>query len=224
MTAVGDRRPIPIMETYGNVADMIISLPPRGVDGTGTQQRHNQGMPFGTRGGVSRRAHLPRPMANTNCRSATSRSRAKCRTWNSNKPSSRCSTARSSIRTEIGGEEDHKWIDQILDDAVAQINERLKNIRFHATAGQHIVTVTFLQRSMAESDERTGIAALEGGQDRVHAVHALQVRGPLEVTGMGESRKPAENFRVLSARDRRGIGLRRADPRTTWPRAHSAVR
>jgi hypothetical protein len=25
--AVGDRRPIPIMETYGNVADMIISLP-----------------------------------------------------------------------------------------------------------------------------------------------------------------------------------------------------
>src|SRR5690606_38395057 len=47
--AVGDRRPIPIMETYGNVADMIISLPPRGTPGTGTQQRHNPGMPFGTR-------------------------------------------------------------------------------------------------------------------------------------------------------------------------------
>ena len=51
--AVGDRRPIPIMETYGNVADMIISLPARGQDGTGTQQRHKEGMPFGTRGGVS---------------------------------------------------------------------------------------------------------------------------------------------------------------------------
>src|SRR5690606_29666706 len=51
--AVGDPRPIPIMETYGNVADMIISLPARGQDGTGSQQRHNEGFPFGTRGGVS---------------------------------------------------------------------------------------------------------------------------------------------------------------------------
>src|SRR5690606_29262680 len=34
--AVGDRRPRPIMGTYGNVADMIISLPPRGTPGTGT--------------------------------------------------------------------------------------------------------------------------------------------------------------------------------------------
>ncbi|MDY6983969.1 MAG: DUF1592 domain-containing protein, partial [Pseudomonadota bacterium] len=90
-------------------------------------------------------------------------------------------------RTVIGGEQDHKWIDQILDDAVAQINARLKNVRFHATAGQHTVAVTFVQRSMAESDERSSVAALEGGQSRVPAIHALQVRGPLEVTGMGES-------------------------------------
>lgn len=90
-------------------------------------------------------------------------------------------------RTTIGGEQDHKWIDQILDDAVAQINARLKEVRFHATAGQHNVTVTFLQRTMAESDERNRIPALEGGQDRVHAVHALQIRGPLSVTGMSES-------------------------------------
>ncbi|MES2605138.1 MAG: DUF1592 domain-containing protein, partial [Pseudomonadota bacterium] len=90
-------------------------------------------------------------------------------------------------RTVIGGEKDHKWIDQILDDAVAQINERLRGIRFHATAGQHTVTVTFVQRTLAESDERARIPALEGGQDRVHAVHAIQVRGPLTVTGMSDS-------------------------------------
>ena len=29
------------------------TLPPRGTPGTGTQQRHNEGMPFGTRGGMS---------------------------------------------------------------------------------------------------------------------------------------------------------------------------
>ena len=184
--AVGDNRPIPIMETYGNVADMIISLPARGVDGTGSQQRHNQGMPFGTRGGVSVEhtfladgvyelqigdLALAREVPNMEFEQTVVA----------------LLDGKEFYRTELGGEEDHKWVDQILDDAVAQINARLKNIRFHATSGQHVVTVTFLQRSMAESDERVSIPAMEGGQDRVHAVHALQVRGPLEVTGLGNS-------------------------------------
>ncbi len=184
--AVGDRRPIPIMETYGNVADMIISLPARGIDGTGSQQRHNQGMPFGTRGGVSVEhtfladgvyelqigdLALAREVPNMEFAQTVVA----------------LLDGKEFYRTELGGEEDHKWIDQILDDAVAQINARLKNIRFHATAGQHTVTVTFIQRTMAESDERVSIAAMEGGQDRIHGVNALQVRGPLEVTGMGDS-------------------------------------
>ena len=37
---------------------------------------------------------------------------------------------------------------------VEEINNRLRKIRFKATAGQHELTVTFLQRSFAESDER----------------------------------------------------------------------
>jgi hypothetical protein len=184
--AVGDRRPIPIMETYGNVADMIISLPARGIDGTGSQQRHNQGMPFGTRGGVSVEhtfladgvyelqigdLALAREVPNMEFEQTVVA----------------LLDGKEFYRTELGGEEDHKWVDQILDDAVAQINARLKNIRFHATAGQHTVTVTFLQRTMAESDERVSIPAMEGGQDRIHGINALQVRGPLEVTGMGDS-------------------------------------
>ena len=91
------------------------------------------------------------------------------------------------FRTDIGGEEDHKAIDQIQDDAVAEINARLRGIRFDATAGQHTVTVTFLQRSFAESDERTRETSLAGGQDRIHKIHALQIRGPLTVTGMSET-------------------------------------
>ncbi len=184
--AIGDERPIPIMETYGNVADMIISLPPRGIDGTGSQQRHNQGMPFGTRGGVSVEHNfladgeyelsigdlaLAREVPNMEFENTVVA----------------LLDGVEFYRTEIGGEPDHKWIDQILDDGVAQINARLKNIRFQAPAGQHNVTITFIQRSMAESDERTRIPALEGGQDRVHAVHALQIRGPLKVTGMSET-------------------------------------
>jgi len=184
--ALGDNRPIPIMETYGNVADMIISLPPRGVDGTGSQQRHNEGMPFGTRGGVTVEHNF---LADGEYELAIG-DLALAREVPNMEFENTVVALLDGVefyRTVIGGEPDHKWIDQILDDGVAQINARLKNIRFHAPAGQHNITVTFIQRSMAESDERTRIPALEGGQDRVHAVHALQIRGPLSVSGMSDS-------------------------------------
>ena len=100
-------------------------------------------------------------------------------------------------RTTIGGEEDHKGIDQRLDDAVAKINGRLKDIRFHATAGQHKVAVTFLRRSYAEHDDRSaspghsddsrGFNPIQGGQQRVPAVHAVYIKGPVKITGMSDS-------------------------------------
>src|SRR5262249_21313297 len=99
-------------------------------------------------------------------------------------------------RTHLGGEEDHKAIDQKLDDAVARINGRLKDIRFRATAGQHTVAVTFLRRSYAEDDARTlqyqpgddrrTANLLEGGKPRVQAVHASQSKGPVKITGMSD--------------------------------------
>jgi hypothetical protein len=184
--AIGDRRPIPVMETYGNVADMIISLPPRGIDGTGSQQRHNQGMPFGTRGGMS----VEHTFLADGEYELTIGDLALAREVPNMEFENTVVALLDGVefyRAVIGGEEDHKWIDQILDDAVASINSRLKGIRFHATAGQHTVTVTFLQRTFAESDERVRIPALEGGQDRVHGVHALQIRGPLSVSGMSET-------------------------------------
>src|SRR5678815_4166484 len=97
-------------------------------------------------------------------------------------------------RTNIGGEKDHKAIDQHLDTAVEEINGRLKKIKFHATAGQHKIAITFVHRSFAESDERTRTNALEGGQERIQAVHALQIRGPLTVTGMSLTGSRAKLF------------------------------
>ena len=41
---------------------------------------------------------------------------------------------------------------------------------------------------------RTGTAALEGGQERIQAVHALQIKGPLSVTGMSGSPSRAKIF------------------------------
>jgi hypothetical protein len=100
-------------------------------------------------------------------------------------------------RTQLGGEGDHKAVDQKLDDAIAKINGRLKDIRFRATAGQHTVAITFLRRSYAEDDARTlqyqagddrrAANLLEGGQHRVQAVHAFHIKGPVQITGMSDS-------------------------------------
>jgi hypothetical protein len=97
-------------------------------------------------------------------------------------------------RTNIGGEADHKAIDQRLDPAVEEINGRLRKIRFRAPAGQHKLSITFVHRTFAESDERTRTAALEGGQERIQAAHALQIRGPLSVAGMSGSPSRARIF------------------------------
>ena len=197
--AIGDRRPIPIMETYGSEADMIISLPARGTPGTGVQQNHMAGMPFGTRGGMSIRYNfmadgeyelnigdlaLGREVPNMEFKNTVVA----------------LLDGKEFFRTELGGDEDHEAIDQEQADAVTGINLRLKGIRFNATAGQHIVTVTFLHRSFAESDEREPALAMEGGQSRIHKLHALQVRGPLKVTGMSES-EPRKRIFVCYPRE-----------------------
>src|SRR4029077_16112442 len=79
-------------------------------------------------------------------------------------------------RTSIGGEADHKAIDQTLDPAVEAINGRLRKIHFRTTKGRTTRAITSLQRGFAESDERLRTIALEGGQERIQAAHALQIR------------------------------------------------
>src|SRR5262245_60118464 len=100
-------------------------------------------------------------------------------------------------RTNIGGEADHKAIDQTLDPAVEAINGRLRKIRFRTTQGQHKLAITFVQRSFAESDERIRTIALEGGQERIQAAHALQIRGPLSVSGLSASPSRSKIFICL---------------------------
>ncbi len=42
-----------VTTTFGNLGDMVISLQVRGHPGEGNQQLYRDGMPFGTRGGMS---------------------------------------------------------------------------------------------------------------------------------------------------------------------------
>ncbi len=184
--AVGDPAALPVTTTYGDVADMVISLPPAGAPGTGRQQHHIEGMPLGTRGGFVVEHNFPADGEYELMIGDMALAREVPRMEFENTVIALLD-GEEFYRTVIGGEADHKAIDQRLDPAVEEVNNRLRRIRFHATAGQHQLAVTFLHRSFAESDERTRTVALEGGQTRIQAAHALQIRGPLTVTGISDS-------------------------------------
>ena len=196
LQAVGDPKSVPLETTYGVPANMILSLAAAPALGSGNQQRYKDGMPFGTRGGMSVEHNFPADGEYV----LTIGDMALARTV----PNLEFENTVIALldgkeiwRTQLGGEADHKAVDQTLDDAVARINGRLKDIKFRATAGQHTVAVTFLRRSYAEDDGRTlqfgagddrrSANLLEGGQHRVQAVHAFHIKGPVQITGMSDS-------------------------------------
>jgi mono/diheme cytochrome c family protein len=183
LDAVGNPKAPPVTTTYGDVADMVISLPPSGAPGTGRQQHRLPGMPFGTRGGFVVEHNFPADGQYELTIGDMALAREVPRMEFENTVVVLLD-GKEFYRTNIGGDADHKAIDQQLDPAVERINARLRKIPFTATAGQHTIGVTFVHRTYAESDERTRTVALEGGQERIQAVHALEIRGPLKVTGM----------------------------------------
>jgi mono/diheme cytochrome c family protein len=193
LEAIGNPKAPAETITHGDVANMVISLPPAGEPGTGRQQHHVEGMPFGTRGGFSVEHSFPADGEYELTIGDMALAREVPRMEFENTVIALLD-GKEFYRTTIGGDSDHKAIDQRLDPAVEEINGRLRKIRFRAPAGQHRLAITFLQRSFAESDERLRTVALEGGQERIQAAHALQIRGPLAVTGMSASASRAKIF------------------------------
>jgi mono/diheme cytochrome c family protein len=193
LEAIGNPKAPAETITYGDVANMVISLPPSGEPGSGRQQHHIEGMPLGTRGGFSVQHNFPADGDYELTIGDMALAREVPRMEFENTVIALLD-GREIYRTNIGGDADHKAIDQRLDPAVEEINGRLRKIRFRATAGQHRLAITFQQRTFAESDERIRTLALEGGQERIQAAHALQIRGPLAVTGMSASASRSKIF------------------------------
>jgi mono/diheme cytochrome c family protein len=88
---------------------------------------------------------------------------------------------------QIGGEEDLKAIDQQQAPAVAAINGRFRDIPVKVTAGPHEVGVTFIARTYAESDEVLYEFRPGGGEDRIPRVGSLEIVGPFNPGGLGET-------------------------------------
>ena len=51
--AMGNAKSLPVVTTYGNKNDMVIALAAEGLPASGSQLIYKEGMPFGTRGGIS---------------------------------------------------------------------------------------------------------------------------------------------------------------------------
>jgi mono/diheme cytochrome c family protein len=196
LEAIGNPKAPAETITYGDPANMVISLPPQGDPGTGRQQHHIEGMPLGTRGGFSVEHNFPADGEYELTIGDMALAREVPRMEFENTVIALLD-GKEFYRTKIGGDADHKAIDQRLDPAVEEINGRLRKIRFQTTQGQHKLAITFVQRSFAESDERIRTIALEGGQERIQAAHALQIRGPLAVTGLSASPSRSKIFICL---------------------------
>jgi mono/diheme cytochrome c family protein len=184
--AVGNPKAPNVTTTFGSIADMKISLQVRGHLGEGDQQLYRDGMPFGTRGGMSEEYIFPADGDYELTIGDLALGRDVPLMEFRNRVVALLD-GKEFFRTDIGGERDQKAIDQRQQVGVDAINDRLRNIRFHATEGPHRIAVTFIHRDFAESDERVRVTALEGGQERVQLMHAFQIRGPLDVTGLSDS-------------------------------------
>ena len=184
--AVGNLKAKPITTTYGQKADMVIALAAEGLDGTGSQLIHKEGMPFGTRGGIAFQHDFPAAGEYSLTIGDLASGRQIPRMEFRNTVIALLD-GREFFRTDVGGERDQKSIDQTQEKGVDAINARLRDIRFQAPAGQHTIALTFLKRSNIESEERFPAAPPEGGEVRQAFLSAMQIRGPLKVSGLGDS-------------------------------------
>ena len=184
--AMGDLKARAVSTTYGQLGDMVIALAAEGLDGSGSQLNHKEGMPFGTRGGISFLHDFPAAGEYSLTIGDLASGRQIPRMEFANTVVALLD-GKEFYRTTVGGNEDQKAIDQTQEKAVEEINARVRDIRFHAPAGQHRIAVTYLKRANIESEERFPAESPEGGEARQMFLSALRVRGPMRADGALDS-------------------------------------
>lgn len=148
-----------------------------------TQYAHIHGLPLGTRGGILAEHYFP-----SDGEYEINIANMAVALWVDNMQFRNTVVVtldgRKIHSTAIGGEDDLKAVDQLQDPAIDAINQRLKNIRFAATAGPHKVGVAFVHRTAAESEDRLQNFVAGGGQEHVFRVSSFQISGPYAPSGL----------------------------------------
>ncbi len=149
----------------------------------GNQLTHVPGLPLGTRGGILAKVDLPAD-GEYHINIADMAGGLWGNQLEYENPVVVTLDNKVVYQTVVGGEEDTKFFDQVMNGALDKVNGRLKNIKFQATAGPHKIGVTFRRQSFAESDDQLQMFAPGGGQDRSYRVSSFQLLGPFDVKGL----------------------------------------
>ena len=88
---------------------------------------------------------------------------------------------------DVGGDADMREVDQQLAPAIAELNSELQGIMIPISAGQHKVALTFMARSLVEADDIFQPFTPGGGDSRIMSPRRLEVAGPIEVSGIGNT-------------------------------------
>ena len=88
---------------------------------------------------------------------------------------------------QIGGAEQLKAVDQQQAAAVTAISGKFQGIPLKVTAGPHKVGVTFVARTLAESDDVLFSFRPGGGEERLPRVGSIDVQGPFTTEGLGNT-------------------------------------
>lgn len=91
------------------------------------------------------------------------------------------------FKASAGGAEDLKAVDQLQATAADEMQSRFDNIHVKVKAGQRRVGVAFIQRSFAESDSTLRPVAMLPEMERTPRIPGLDISGPFNVTGLGET-------------------------------------
>ncbi len=87
----------------------------------------------------------------------------------------------------VGGPQDLKAVDQRQAAAAGEIEARFKHIHVRVKAGLHRVGVTFVERSLAESDSPLQPIAELPEMERYPTIPGVEISGPFHVTGVGDT-------------------------------------
>ena len=96
----------------------------------------------------------------------------------------------------MGGPEEFRDVDQHQEAAVNKILERFQNIKVKVPAGVHRVGVTYIERSMVQSDDllqpqdptKLDPNGKTGSLDYVSRIKGVEILGPYNPTGVGETK------------------------------------
>ncbi len=87
----------------------------------------------------------------------------------------------------FGGEQDLRAVDQEQAIAADEMQSRFNHIRVRVKAGEHRVGVSFVQRTFAQSDSPLQPIAMLPEMERVPTIPGVDISGPFNVTGVGDT-------------------------------------